>query len=321
MTGRTTPAWRRSALTAATVLAVLLAITVAAALTIARTVERDRQADLGAARRRGRRGDRPASGRLRRDPVCDPRAVRGAKPGHPPRISRLRAQPGCALPLPRDPGPGLLRAVPGFSRPAYEAAVRRDARLSGSPYPPGFRIRPAGLRPRHVVVSYLEPVAGQRGGLRDRHRGRAGSPRHDRAHAGQRPAGRYRTGAARYSAGPTGAGSSSTWPPATPVASSAWPAPRSAWATSCAVCCPATRWIRRGRDLRRGDGGRPHAGPALGGQPRLRPRRCPGRAACGRHRRRPGDGALAGRLRTAVGGVLRGAHPPGRTARRRWRPG
>ena len=160
MTGRTTPAWRRSALTAATVLALLLAITVAAALTIARTVERDRQADLAL------RADEAVEAIDRRLAAYAETlyAIRGLFEERSPVTRREYHAYARSLAVPsRFPGIQVLAfsdAVPGFSRPAYEAAVRRDARLSRSPYPSGFRITPPGLRPRHVVVSYLEPVQG-----------------------------------------------------------------------------------------------------------------------------------------------------------------
>lgn len=51
-------------------------------------------------------------------------------------------------------------AVDEFERRDYEAAVRRDARSSGEPYPARFAIRPPSDRSRHVVISYLEPVSG-----------------------------------------------------------------------------------------------------------------------------------------------------------------
>jgi signal transduction histidine kinase/CheY-like chemotaxis protein/HPt (histidine-containing phosphotransfer) domain-containing protein len=54
---------------------------------------------------------------------------------------------------------GVAEPVPGPARGRFVARVRADARASGLPYP-RFRIRPAGRRPRYVVIDYLEPQRG-----------------------------------------------------------------------------------------------------------------------------------------------------------------
>lgn len=145
---------------AAAVLAVLLPIALAASVTVARTVERDRQADLEL---RAKAAVEAIDRRL----IAYSEtlyAIRALFEERSPVTRRdFQAYVRSLDATARFPGIQVLafgEQVDGRDRPGYEAAVRRDAQSSGSPYPSGFRITPAGLRPRHVVVSYLEPVPG-----------------------------------------------------------------------------------------------------------------------------------------------------------------
>jgi signal transduction histidine kinase len=152
--------WQRSARTAAVVLAVLLAITLAVSLTVARAVDRDRRANLE------RRADVAVEAIERRLAGYTETlyAIRGLFEERRRVTRRAYRAYTRSLDIPaRFPGIQVLafaEQVDGFERRSYEGAVRRDVRRSGSLYPPGFRIKPPGRRPRHVVVSYLEPVAG-----------------------------------------------------------------------------------------------------------------------------------------------------------------
>jgi len=51
------------------------------------------------------------------------------------------------------------RRITAAGRPAFEAMVRGDSSVDPRGYP-DFAIRPAGIRPEHVVAMYVEPMAG-----------------------------------------------------------------------------------------------------------------------------------------------------------------
>ncbi|MEX2240951.1 MAG: EAL domain-containing protein [Burkholderiales bacterium] len=56
----------------------------------------------------------------------------------------------------------LVRHVPGPEQAAFEASVRRDRSVDPRGYP-NFAIKPAGDREEYMVVTYLEPFAGNEG--------------------------------------------------------------------------------------------------------------------------------------------------------------
>jgi diguanylate cyclase (GGDEF)-like protein/PAS domain S-box-containing protein len=58
----------------------------------------------------------------------------------------------------------LVRHVPGPEKAAFEASVRRDRSVEPRGYP-DFAIKPAGDRDEYMVVTYLEPFAGNEGGF------------------------------------------------------------------------------------------------------------------------------------------------------------
>ncbi len=65
----------------------------------------------------------------------------------------------------RFPGVRLMsfvRYVPLAEKAAFEESVRRDKSVNPRGYP-GFSIRPAGIRDDYMVVTYIEPLAGNEG--------------------------------------------------------------------------------------------------------------------------------------------------------------
>jgi diguanylate cyclase (GGDEF)-like protein/PAS domain S-box-containing protein len=56
----------------------------------------------------------------------------------------------------------FVRHVPGPQKAAFEESVRRDRSLAAGGYP-GFAIKPAGEREQYLVVTYIEPLAGNEG--------------------------------------------------------------------------------------------------------------------------------------------------------------
>jgi diguanylate cyclase (GGDEF)-like protein/PAS domain S-box-containing protein len=58
----------------------------------------------------------------------------------------------------------FVRHVPGPQKAAFEESVRRDRSLEPRGYP-GFAIRPPGERAEYMVVTYIEPFAGNEGGF------------------------------------------------------------------------------------------------------------------------------------------------------------
>ena len=56
----------------------------------------------------------------------------------------------------------FVRHVPGPQKAAFEESVRRDRSLTAGGYP-GFAIMPAGEREQYMVVTYIEPLAGNEG--------------------------------------------------------------------------------------------------------------------------------------------------------------
>jgi diguanylate cyclase (GGDEF)-like protein/PAS domain S-box-containing protein len=56
----------------------------------------------------------------------------------------------------------LVRHVPGPQKAAFEESVRRDRSLKAGGYP-GFAIRPPGEREQYLVVTFIEPLAGNEG--------------------------------------------------------------------------------------------------------------------------------------------------------------